>query len=86
VIIADVGEHRIQDPIPTDPRIRYVAFDWRLLLAEKRSRACELARGELILDSDDDDGRLLSASPPSTGARIPWSYRWCSTTTDSSLP
>jgi glycosyltransferase involved in cell wall biosynthesis len=55
LLVLDDGEHRVADLVPPDPRIRYVALDRRLVLGEKRNRACELARGDVILHWDDDD-------------------------------
>lgn len=55
LIVLDDGEDRVADLIPPDPRIRYVALDRRLVLGEKRNRACDLARGEIIVHWDDDD-------------------------------
>lgn len=55
LVVLDDGEDRVSDLIPTDPRIRYVSVDRRSVLGEKRNRACELARGELIVHWDDDD-------------------------------
>ena len=55
LVVLDDGEDRVADLIPGDRRIRYVALDRRLVLGEKRNRACELARGELIVHWDDDD-------------------------------
>jgi glycosyltransferase involved in cell wall biosynthesis len=55
LIVLDDGRDRVGDLIPADPRIRYVALERRLVLGEKRNRACELARGEVIVHWDDDD-------------------------------
>jgi glycosyltransferase involved in cell wall biosynthesis len=55
LLVLDDGEDRVADLIPFDSRIRYVGLDQRLVLGEKRNRACELARGELIVHWDDDD-------------------------------
>jgi glycosyltransferase involved in cell wall biosynthesis len=55
LLVLDDGEDRVADLIPPDPRIRYVGLDERLVLGEKRNRACELARGEIIVHWDDDD-------------------------------
>lgn len=55
LIVLDDGEDRVVDVIPPDSRIRYVALERRLVLGEKRNRACELARGEIIAHWDDDD-------------------------------
>ena len=56
LLVLDDGEDRIADLLPRDdPRVRYVALDDRLVLGEKRNRACELAHGEIIVHWDDDD-------------------------------
>jgi hypothetical protein len=62
LVVVDDGADAVADLIPDDPRVRYVRLDERLVLGEKRNRACELARGEVIVHWDDDDwqapGRL----------------------------
>jgi glycosyltransferase involved in cell wall biosynthesis len=55
LVILDDGEDRVGDVVPDDSRIRYVPLESRLVLGEKRNRACELARGEVIVHWDDDD-------------------------------
>jgi glycosyltransferase involved in cell wall biosynthesis/GT2 family glycosyltransferase len=55
LVVLDDGDDRVADLMPADPRVRYVALDERLVLGEKRNRACELARGELLVHWDDDD-------------------------------
>jgi glycosyltransferase involved in cell wall biosynthesis len=55
LLVLDDGEDRVGDLIGDDPRIRYVELDGKLVLGEKRNRACELARGEIIVHWDDDD-------------------------------
>ena len=55
LVVLDDGHDRVQDLMPDDPRVRYIALDGRLMLGEKRNRACELARGEIIVHWDDDD-------------------------------
>jgi glycosyltransferase involved in cell wall biosynthesis len=55
LVVLDDGDDRVADLIPADPRIRYVPLDERLVLGEKRNRACELARGEIVVHWDDDD-------------------------------
>jgi O-antigen biosynthesis protein len=55
LIVVDDGSDPVADLIPPDPRIRYVALADRLVLGEKRNRACELAEGEIIVHWDDDD-------------------------------
>jgi len=55
LVILDDGMDRVEDLIPNDPRVRYTALGGKLVLGQKRNRACELARGELIVHWDDDD-------------------------------
>ena len=55
LVVLDDGDDRVADLMPPDPRVRYVPLDVRLVLGEKRNRACELARGEIIVHWDDDD-------------------------------
>lgn len=55
LVVLDDGEDRVADLMPDDPRVRYVSLDERLVLGEKRNRACELARGEVVVHWDDDD-------------------------------
>lgn len=55
LVVLDDGEDAVADMIPTDPRVRYVSLDRRLVLGEKRNRACEIARGDVIVHWDDDD-------------------------------
>jgi glycosyltransferase involved in cell wall biosynthesis len=55
LIVLDDGEDRVGDVMPDDPRVRYVPLEHRLVLGEKRNRACELARGDIVVHWDDDD-------------------------------
>jgi glycosyltransferase involved in cell wall biosynthesis len=55
LVIVDDGADRVADLIPADPRVRYVGLPGRLVLGEKRNRACEAASGEIIVHWDDDD-------------------------------
>jgi glycosyltransferase involved in cell wall biosynthesis len=55
LIVLDDGEDRVADLMPADARVRYVPLDERLVLGEKRNRACELAGGEIVVHWDDDD-------------------------------
>jgi O-antigen biosynthesis protein len=55
LVIADDGESPVADLAATDPRVRYLRLKAGLPLGEKRNRACELARGDLIAHWDDDD-------------------------------
>jgi glycosyltransferase involved in cell wall biosynthesis len=55
LLIVDDGESPVGDLAATDPRVRYLRLNERLPLGEKRNRACDLARGDLIAHWDDDD-------------------------------
>jgi O-antigen biosynthesis protein len=55
LLVLDDGDDPITDLIPSDPRIRYVRLDRRMILGAKRNLACELACGAIILHWDDDD-------------------------------
>lgn len=55
LLIVDDGAERVQDLVPDDPRVRYLALERRLVLGAKRNLACEHARGDVIVHWDDDD-------------------------------
>jgi len=55
LIIVDDGEDKVEDLIPDDRRIRYVRLDTRATIGAKRNLACEQARGDLVINWDDDD-------------------------------
>src|SRR5262249_22198891 len=55
LIILDDGSDPIADCLPPDPRIRYQREAERRNIGTKRNRACALARGEFIVNWDDDD-------------------------------
>ena len=55
LIIIDDGSDRIEDLIPDDPLIRYIALDRKLTIGEKRNLAIENSNSEIILHGDDDD-------------------------------
>src|SRR5260370_34619653 len=80
LIVLDDGEDDVSDVPPQDERVRYVRFDRRLPLGEKRNRGCAVARGALIANWDDDDWiapsrlrlqveQLLAAGAEACGAR-----------------
>ncbi len=60
LVVLDDGDDRVADLIGDDPKIRYIGLDEPLVLGAKRNRACELARGELIVHWDDDDWQAPS--------------------------
>jgi glycosyltransferase involved in cell wall biosynthesis len=55
LLVLDDGDDQVADLVPPDPRIRYIPLERRLVLGEKRNRACELAHGEIVVHWDDDD-------------------------------
>jgi glycosyltransferase involved in cell wall biosynthesis len=55
LLILDDGDQSVDDLVPSDPRIRYIRLDTRMILGAKRNLACELARGSIIAHWDDDD-------------------------------
>ncbi len=55
LIILDDGNDRVEDLIPPDPRIRYLALSKQLSIGAKRNMACEMAHGAIIAHWDDDD-------------------------------
>jgi glycosyltransferase involved in cell wall biosynthesis len=55
LIIVDDGSDPVGNEIPKDDRIRYVRLGYRRSIGAKRNLACEMARGEIILQWDDDD-------------------------------
>ena len=55
LIVVDDGTRPVAGLLPDDPRIRYVRLAGRERLGTKRNRACELARGEIVVHWDDDD-------------------------------
>lgn len=55
LVIVDDGDDPVGDLIPNDPRIRYTFLARPLNTGDKRNLACELARGMIIAQWDDDD-------------------------------
>jgi glycosyltransferase involved in cell wall biosynthesis len=55
LVIVDDGEDRVEDLVPSDPRIHYVPLPKRTVLGQKRNIACSLAQGAIICHWDDDD-------------------------------
>jgi glycosyltransferase involved in cell wall biosynthesis len=55
LIILDDGLTDARNNVPCDPQIRYVRLDQRLSVGAKRNLGCELARGKIIAQWDDDD-------------------------------
>jgi glycosyltransferase involved in cell wall biosynthesis len=55
LIILDDGTDDLGNQMPADSRIRYLHMATRLSIGAKRNRGCELARGSIIAQWDDDD-------------------------------
>ena len=55
LIIIDDGESPVDDLIPEAENIRYIRLHSKITLGGKLNMACELARGEIIANWDDDD-------------------------------
>jgi glycosyltransferase involved in cell wall biosynthesis/GT2 family glycosyltransferase len=55
LVIIDDGREGLESRLPPDGRIRYEHIPPGLSIGLKRNRACELARGEIIAQWDDDD-------------------------------
>src|ERR1700737_3428109 len=55
LIVIDDGAAAVADLMPEDERIRYIRLPCNTVLGEKRNRAADEARGEVIVHWDDDD-------------------------------
>ncbi len=55
LIIIDDGTDPVEDLVPADPRARYIRPAERKTIGAKRNLACEQARGDLLINWDDDD-------------------------------
>ena len=55
LIVVDDGEQPLAPHLPRDDRIRYVRCEHPERIGAKRNRGCELARGVLLVQWDDDD-------------------------------
>ena len=55
LVILDDGEETVQDLVSEHPQVRYMRQSRRQPVGTKRNRACEQARGEIIVHWDDDD-------------------------------
>jgi len=55
LIILDDGKVSAEGLIPIDPLIRYYRYALFSSLGQKRNAACDLARGEIVCNWDDDD-------------------------------
>jgi hypothetical protein len=55
LIIVDDGPDPVRDVLPDDDRIRYIRLATRTTIGSKRNLACEQARGDVVVQWDDDD-------------------------------
>jgi glycosyltransferase involved in cell wall biosynthesis len=55
LVIVDDGDDAVGDVVPRDPRIRYIRLDTRRSIGMKRNIACRAARGDVLVQWDDDD-------------------------------
>lgn len=55
LIIFDDGEDSVEDLIPQHPSIRYFRLEKKITLGAKLNLACEQAKGEILVNWDDDD-------------------------------
>jgi hypothetical protein len=55
LIIVDDGEDAVGDLVPRDAPIVYRRLERRATIGDKRNLACSLARGEILVQWDDDD-------------------------------
>jgi glycosyltransferase involved in cell wall biosynthesis len=55
LVVVDDGAETVADLIPNDPQIQYARLPGKRSVGAKRNRACEMARGEIIVHWDDDD-------------------------------
>jgi glycosyltransferase involved in cell wall biosynthesis len=55
LVIVDASPDHALAPLPDDPRIRRERISVRATIGAMRNRACELARGEIVIQWDDDD-------------------------------
>ena len=55
LVIVDDGRDELERALPADPRIRHLRVPEGMSIGAKRNRACELARGSVLVQWDDDD-------------------------------
>jgi hypothetical protein len=55
LVIVDDGHDAIGELVPPDPRIRYIRLDTRRSIGMKRNIGCRAARGDVLVQWDDDD-------------------------------
>lgn len=55
LLVIDDGTDPVADCVPESERVRYLRLNQKLTIGAKRNFACEQARGEIIVNWDDDD-------------------------------
>ena len=55
LVIVDDGDEGLEAALPSDPRIVYLRAPAGESIGAKRNRACERARGDIVVQWDDDD-------------------------------
>jgi O-antigen biosynthesis protein len=86
LIIVDDGDDGLEAALPSDPRIVYLRAPAGESIGAKRNRACERARGEVIVQWDDDDwygpSRLAVQVEPIVDGRADVTALRCDTVLD----
>ena len=55
ILIADDGDDKIEDLIPKNSIFRYIKLDEKKSIGYKRNLLCNEAKGEILINMDDDD-------------------------------
>ena len=55
LVVVDDGSDPVRELVPPDPRIRYIYSAEPQSIGRKRDLGCEISRGEIIVQWDDDD-------------------------------
>jgi glycosyltransferase involved in cell wall biosynthesis/GT2 family glycosyltransferase len=86
LIVVDDGTDGLEAALPRDPRIVYVRAPAGESIGAKRNRACERARGEVVVQWDDDDwygaGRVSAQVEPILAGRADVTGLRCETVLD----
>jgi glycosyltransferase involved in cell wall biosynthesis len=86
LIVVDDGADSLEASLPPDPRIVYLRAAAGESIGAKRNRACEIARGDIIVQWDDDDwygpGRISAQVEPILSGRADVTALRCDTVLD----
>ena len=86
LLIVDDGDDSLEAALPRDPRIVYLRAASGESIGAKRNRACERARGDILVQWDDDDwygpSRLAVQAEPILGGRADVTAFRCDTVLD----